>query len=182
MRNPIILFSGVHGVGKGYFLRRVYRDIDKYTYYSASGLISLYKDATDAGYKRVQDVGANQRTLLNAIDYIEEGEERNILLDGHLCIINANNEIETIHKDFFIDANICGIILLRDSSEMVLNRLRERDVVAIPIDVIEKIQDMELEYAKKIKEEMGIDFFCINHNCSREEFLYNLSVMWRESI
>ena len=52
----VILLSGVHGVGKGFFLEQVKKNIEEYNVYSASKLIERYKSPTDAGYKKVCNV------------------------------------------------------------------------------------------------------------------------------
>ena len=106
----IILFSGAHGVGKGYFLDKIKKDIQGFNIYSASDLIKRYKNATDAGYKKVSDIDDNQNVLIKAIKEIKK-DNRNIILDGHLCVFNANGKVERIPEKFFVDAEITEIMI-----------------------------------------------------------------------
>ena len=65
-----VLFSGVHGVGKSFFLKKISQRIEGYDIYSASALIEKYHASTDAGYKRVKNVDENQDILVRAIKEI----------------------------------------------------------------------------------------------------------------
>ena len=55
-----ILLSGVHGVGKGFFLENIKKYIQSYNIYSASSLIEKFQPSADAGYKKVSNVNSNQ--------------------------------------------------------------------------------------------------------------------------
>ncbi len=72
MELKTIILSGVHGVGKGHWVQKVYSEKDDFICLTASELISEYKDANDAGYKKVNDVKGNQGLLLVAIKNNQE--------------------------------------------------------------------------------------------------------------
>ena len=84
-----IILSGVHGVGKGYFIENKLVHAPNLTVISASGIIAQYHDAEDAGNKRVNDVEGNQKILLNALKNYFEIHKENVLLDGHLVILDT---------------------------------------------------------------------------------------------
>lgn len=165
-----ILLSGVHGVGKGYFIEKVRNEINGYSIYSASSIISQYKCAMDAGYKKVSDVNRNQDILINALVEVQKREERNILLDGHICVYNSDGIVERIPEYFFSQANINGILLLQDSAEEVVKRIAQRDSRVICVDNIEKMQTEEERYARELAERYKIRYRIITHDCSRDEF------------
>lgn len=164
------LFSGVHGVGKGFFLNRVKSEIENYTLLSASDLIGKYKSAADAGYKKVAQVNKNQDVLINALNQEQCCSSQDIILDGHICIFNSDGLIESIPKFFFIDGKIDGIIILQDSVEEIYNRIRLRDSKTINIEDITNMQNKEKEYAVALEKEFSIKYRVISHECSAEQF------------
>ena len=122
-----IIFSGAHGVGKGYFLDKVREHMQHYDIYSASKLIEKYQPSSDAGYKKVSNVSNNQDILLKAIKDEVLHTTRNYIIDGHLCVFNARGEVERIPEYFFSDAYITGIVLLQDEPRKICERIEQRD-------------------------------------------------------
>lgn len=165
-----VLLTGVHGVGKGFFLEKIKENIQAYDVCSASELISQFKDATDGGYKRVTDVDSNQNVLLEAIQNRQKNAKKNILLDGHVCLLNAQGIVEPISEVFFQQANICGIVVLQDEVNEIHQRLKKRDEQALGVDIIGKIQTEEEKFAKLLKKELSIPYETITHACSGEQF------------
>lgn len=165
-----ILFSGVHGVGKGYFLKQVCIDSEGYNIVSASDLIKRYRDATDAGYKKVSNVKENQEILLTALSEEQEKKQSDIVLDGHLCIINAQDEVERIPECFFARGSIDGIILLQDEAWAISDRLKNRDGQQVTTAFINKIQEEERAFAKYLKTTYGIEYEIVSHQCGKEFF------------
>lgn len=97
-----ILFSGVHGVGKGFFLKKINKEIEEYNIYSASTLIEKYQTSTDAGYKKVRNVKNNQDILIKAIKEAKMKDGNSFILDGHLCIFDVEGNIVRIPENFFM--------------------------------------------------------------------------------
>lgn len=164
-----ILFSGVHGVGKGYFLNNR-SNKEEYKILSASELIRQFKEDTDAGYKKVANVKINQDVLLLALQKEQSSSDNVAILDGHLCILNAENEVEKIPEYFFEKANIVGIILLQDNVEIILKRIQKRDAVQFDISQIQKIQEMEKDYAEYLYKVKGIKYEIVSHQCTEKQF------------
>lgn len=160
-----ILLSGAHGVGKGYFLEKVKNDIKNYKVVSGSGLIGQYRCATDGGYKKVTDVRGDQDVLVQVLKSTQEKERRNIILDGHICVFNAEGSLERIPEEFFGQADIVGIVILQDSPEVIVQHLNERDTNKIKAEDIEKMQTEENEYAKELEKKYLIPYRIITHVC-----------------
>lgn len=165
-----ILFSGVHGVGKGFFLKKVKNIIPSYNVYSSSTLIERFCNPTDAGYKRVSSVGDNQEVLIRALREAVANDARDFILDGHLCIFNAKGEVERIPKFFFEEIKITEIVLLQDIPEEIYCRIRKRDTVTIGVCDIERMQKEEERYAKELEKELHIRYAVITHGCTDEQF------------
>lgn len=173
----IFLLSGVHGVGKGYFLDNILGADSNYTILGASNLIRQYKDAEDAGYKMVKDVSDNQKVLLKALIAEKRQIETDIILDGHLCIINRNGDIERIPKEFFIKASVHGIILLQDDVENIIKRQNLRDGVGLEKQTIAKIQEDEIKYCEFLKNELNVPYIVIDGECTYNQFIKELNQM-----
>ena len=154
MKKGIILFSGVHGVGKGHFIKENLKDgEDDILCVSASGLIRQYRDVEDVGYKRVKDV------------------------DGHLCIINSNSEIERISETFISKAQIKGIILLQEEVPVIKQRQKLRDGICFSAGMIREIQYEEKLYAELLLKKYQIPFELVSSECSRNKFLEIINEM-----
>lgn len=173
----VILFSGAHGVGKGFFLDKVSEDIPQYQIYSASNLIERYQSSTDAGYKKVSNVNSNQDVLIKAIKEVRSNDAKSFILDGHLCIFNAKGEVERIPEYFFIETQITGIILLQDAPRIICDRIRQRDCNKISIHDIERMQNEEKNYAIDLEAEFQIKYEIITHECTGKQFGEKISKM-----
>lgn len=154
----IIILSGGHGGGKGYYLQE--NVISKFAVdiVSASGLISKYKKPTDAGYKLVTDVNDNQEILFKALKQQVLRQTKPFILDGHITILNSNKQIERISYYFFERNCFNTIILMQDSSNQILKRLQDRDADAgLSIELIDLIQKRRKKYALEL-ENRGLKF------------------------
>lgn len=177
-----ILFSGVHGVGKGFFLKKVYKEIEQYNIYSASALIEKYQPSTDAGYKKVSNVKNNQDVLITAIKEAQLKDDKSFILDGHLCIFNSQGRVVRIPENFFYETKIEGIILLQDHPNVIFNRINERDANEISVQSIEQMQDEEQRYAEELKEKYKIPYMVVTHECTGTEFIKRIQGLGGENI
>ncbi|MEA5083737.1 MAG: AAA family ATPase [Lachnospiraceae bacterium] len=166
-----IILSGVHGVGKGYFLERIQKEYPRLNILQASKLIEKYKNSTDAGYKKVKSVMDNQIVLIAAIEAERNNCQGTIVLDGHLCVINSENEVKRIPESFFLEGNISGVILLQDEPAKVEERLKKRDGKSLSKKYIEDMQKEETIFAESMEKELGIKKKIISHNCGAIEFM-----------
>lgn len=177
----IILFSGVHGVGKGFFLDKVKKNIQQYDVFSASNLIEKYQPSTDAGYKKVSNVSNNQNVLIKAIKEAKRSGMKEMILDGHMCIFNAKGEVERVPEYFFEEVQVAGNILLQDNVITICERIIQRDTIQISADDIEKMQDEERKYARELEEKYQIKYVVISHDCTGRQFEEILRKMGGES-
>lgn len=169
MSNKVILLSGVHGVGKGYLLKKLVND-DQFKIVEASGLISRYKKADDAGYKRVNNVFDNQQILLKALAIEKDRTNKDIILDGHVCIINASGNVECISEKFVFRARVSGIILLQDDVDKIIQRQSQRDGLAFDGDLIKRMQEKEYEYCPQLFSKYNIKFDIIDSSYDYIQF------------
>lgn len=171
----VILLSGVHGVGKGFFLEQVKKNIEEYNVYSASKLIERYKSPTDAGYKKVCNVNNNQDILIEAIKKEKLHSTKDFIIDGHLCVLNAEGKVERIPEYFFVDTGINGIVLLQDDPIVISQRINDRDAEKINVKDLREMQDEEYMYACELQNKFHIKYKVISHNYTGEQFKTLLS-------
>lgn len=154
-----IILSGVHGVGKGHFIKNKLVNVSNLTVISASGIIAQYHDAEDAGNKRVNDVEGNQNLLLETLKCFFDIHKETVLMDGHLVILDANDNIKKIPTSFFEKGMFDTIILLQDEAHSIYDRLYARDGThKLDMNLIEQIQKKEEEYAMEL-ERQGIKIY-----------------------
>ena len=167
-----ILLSGVHGVGKGYFIRNKLANIKQLTVISASEIISQYHNAEDAGNKRVKNVGDNQKILLDVLSSYYFSRDEKILLDGHLVILDSDDNIQRIPIAFFDKGMFDTLIILQDDPQKIYDRLYKRDGIhKLEIDLISKIQENEKKYAMEL-EQIGVDVYYITPLSEESEYMH----------
>jgi RHS repeat-associated protein len=93
----MLFISGIHGVGKSYFCEKV-KSCLGINAYSASTLISELKSELFKKDKLIADIENNQGYLLAAVKKLDEMEQI-YLLDGHLCLLNAQGDVQRIGID-----------------------------------------------------------------------------------
>lgn len=138
--------------------------------YSASNLIEKYQPSTDAGYKKVSNVKNNQDVLIKAIKEAKANDINDFILDGHLCIFNAEGTVERIPEYFFEEAKINGIILLQDEDQIICDRINQRDSNKISVNDIKFMQEEEQKYADELKAKLQMEYEIITHECTGKEF------------
>lgn len=176
-----ILLSGVHGVGKSFLLENMKTALSEYIVYSASSLIEKYKVSADAGYKKVRDVKKNQQILIEAIKHEMVHGHNNFIIDGHLCLLNANNDVERIPEFFFEQTGISNIILLQDDPVSICDRIRGRDGQSLSIEIIDNLQSNESIYADELKQEYGMNILRISPKDNYEDIVFWLKNVGNES-
>lgn len=177
MKKGMILFSGVHGVGKGYLISKNVKDVDNIVCFGASALIQQYQNSEDAGYKKVKNVLGNQEILLAALHNVDMSTDKILLLDGHLCIINSNNEIERIPEAFILQAETKGIIILQEKTSLIAQRQQSRDGKGLSTEMINRIQCEEKAFAELLLEKYKIPFKIISGEYGRDDFLRIINEM-----
>lgn len=167
MNNGIIFVGGVHGVGKTTLCNKIKEDLSIENY-SSSQLISRYNSCNLNGDKQVRDLNKNQNILLKAIEqYIDEN--KTIILDGHFCLINKDNNIETIPIEVFKSLNLLGMILVMDEPPAIANRLRNRDSRQYAVGFINEFQNAEINWAKKVSEVISVKLMIVSKDHSKPE-------------
>ena len=135
----MIFVSGVHGVGKSYFCNLV-KEVTGIKTHSSSPLIAEKKQLKFAKDKLIPDIDDNQQFLLLAVDELK-ASDRNFILDGHFCLLNASGEVQRISYDTFTMLKPDAIVLLTEESEIIMSRRKKRDGIAITVESYRKLPE-----------------------------------------
>lgn len=150
----MIFISGVHGVGKTSFCKKVNQMYGIKTY-SASMLITQQKGEGFSADKFISDIDDNQQYLKRAVEELRT-KEKYFIIDGHFCLLNGNGEITQIPVDTFVELNPDSIILLTESPKVIADRRKERDGIECSVEEIELFQRAEVSYASELSKKLSI--------------------------
>ncbi|MGE4571120.1 MAG: ATP-binding protein [Candidatus Izemoplasmatales bacterium] len=152
--------GGIYGVGKSTLCLQISKTLG-IPFYNASDLISIEVDEDYVESKHVKDKVINQKVLVEKVKKILKKDE-NIILAGHFCITNNNNEVERLPEFVFHEINISTILLLVEDADVIYNRLLQRDKKSYNKKVLEEFQNEEIIYSYKIANENNIKYILID--------------------
>lgn len=142
MQKKIIFISGVHGSGKGTLAKELNVNLGLKTY-SASSLIKENSDYIENS-KQVDDPERNQNALLKGLKSIDE---KKIVVDGHFCLFDLNNEVINISFDVFDAINPIFIVNVYCPVDEIYDRILKRDGVKINKKQMDRLQKNENQRA-----------------------------------
>ena len=148
----IIFVSGIHGVGKTTLCEQLKRHFSLGVY-SSSQLIKKKSGFIGSDKKVIPDIARRNQLLL--LDAIREIPDDTILLDGHFCLIDMDENIMSIDEDIFEQMDFISVINVRCSSELINVRLRHRDGYGYTLELLGRFQYQEAFLAKR---------YCLKHN------------------
>lgn len=163
--NRVLFVCGIHGVGKTVFAKKMSRKLGL-KYYLASELIQKRAKYQVEKYKCAPQILDNQAFLLEALSEITD---KNYILDGHLCLINDQNEVERISCEIFLEMDIECIYLVVDTPRHIQQHLKNRDGVDWNLELLDSFQLEEIEYAKYLAEEKSIPLKIIDQNRDNQQ-------------
>lgn len=138
--------AGIYGVGKSTLGAKLSEEI-KLPFYSSGDLISQVNGEIYGANKTVADKDKNQDILATRVRGLL-GETESILLAGHFCIINRENEVEILPASVFDKLDITKIILLEADIDRIVTHLQKRDSRRYSYDTIECLAKREHELAE----------------------------------
>jgi adenylate kinase len=153
----VIFLAGAHSVGKT-FLGNPAAEALGLIHCSASQLIREEKGrVTWDAAKRVEEIDDNQKALIRAIER-KRNDGHRLLIDGHFVLRNASGSITPIEVDVFDAMKLCGVVLLEEQSDVVVNRLRERDGQDISVTNVVEMANAERDHARRVTAQLGVAF------------------------
>nr|WP_299385044.1 ATP-binding protein [Allomuricauda sp.] len=167
--SKIIFVGGIHGVGKGTFCKKLTENFDL-THLTASEVLK-WNEISDLKNKKVSNIHSTQERLINNLNQIIKSDQ-NYLLDGHFTLLNSDGEPEKIPDSTFEGIMPISIFLLTCEPTTVLSRLNKRDNSSYDLNVVQKMQDMEIQHANHISTKLGIPLFEIKNNNVQSVYSY----------
>lgn len=171
----MIFLAGIHGAGKTTFCTRAVKELG-IECVSASGLIEAVLKQKMPKNKEIRDIERNQRLLEYAVRLMGISCE-NILMEGHLCLLDENGEIARISAGTFDNLAVQRIIVLREEISVIAGRNRCRGSLLSSPEFIDKFQNEELQYGRELSEKMQIPFHII---ANTEAGFYEFTEIWKE--
>jgi len=148
-----LFIAGVYGVGKSTLCSQLSKELNIPTF-SAGDLISAVNGEQYGANKVVSDKISNQNIL--AVEVHKQLQiHPKILLAGHFCIFNRENQVECLPEDIYSKLNIIHILLLEGSTEKILGNLSTRDHRVYTYDQISELKKTERIMAQKISTLIG---------------------------
>lgn len=170
MNRNIIFVSGIHGVGKTTFVKRLSNILGK-TYYSSSDLIKKQNAALDFPDKKISDIKKNQDTLFEAINNFVK--EDSFILDGHFVLLDSKGLPINIPEKTFTNLSPRQLILLTLDVELIHQRLKVRGNIIDP-ETLNKLQKREVAHAHHISELLNLNIIHLSTESEVEEYLSKL--------
>ena len=152
----IYFFAGIYGVGKSTLCQKL-SQITSIPFYSASDLISEIDGEIYGVNKAVKDKNKNQDILISAIDHKLETVP-SLILAGHFCIFDKEQNVEVLPEYVFKDLHILQIVLLEAPIDRINSNIRNRDAKDYSPDVLMTIKETEHYQACKIAGELRVPF------------------------
>lgn len=156
-----IFLAGIHGVGKTFLASQLPSDLGlRHT--SASKLIR--EELAQPNWsvdKRVDDVGANQIALSQAVRRHNDNGER-LLLDGHFVLLDSAGNFVQLEVNVFRSLNLQAAILLEAPSDIVAERILLRDGHKLAVADVERFAATERSHAKTVCSSLAIDLVVLD--------------------
>jgi len=154
--------SGTYGVGKSTLCKELSSRFG-IPFYNASDLISEENNENYKKAKMVSDKYENQNILVRKVTDLSNNED-GIILSGHFCIIDANNNVERLPDFVYKKLNLETIIIITDNPNKIKKRLLTRDRVEYDSDLVDCLQKEEIRYAHEISDLIGANLIMIEAN------------------
>ncbi len=161
MNKNIYFLGGIHGVGKGTLSKKLSHLFDIRPL-SASEVLK-WNDFSSEKNKTVKNFNTTQERLLYNLDRVTS-PKKSYLLDGHFTLLNAEEIPKKIDSCTFYSINPKAIIVITGNVNEISERLMKRDGKLYPPTLLDKMQELEVEHASKISENLKIPIIITNHN------------------
>jgi len=141
----IIFIGGIHGVGKGTICKKI-SVTNKITHLSASDVLK-WDEISKKENKLVNNLDTTQNRLIKGLDAIIKNTGT-YLLDGHYCLLNSKSKPEKVSEKTFEIINPKVMAIVIEETEIIYERLKQRDGTKYSLSLLNEMQKMEIEYAK----------------------------------
>lgn len=149
----VYFIAGIYGVGKTTLCNSLSAKLDCPSF-SASDLISGKVNEKYGANKAVSNKEGNQYVLIDAVNEILINSAK-IILVGHFCIFNKENQVERLPVFVYRELHIEKIVLLEADINTICRRLSERDRKSYTFDSIRQLMYEENQMANTMAQQIG---------------------------
>lgn len=161
MTQRIVAFTGISGVGKTTFLRRLAQLID-FQHVTGGSLIAAARKAKPEGRDAIRhaDLDENQRLLIEGFALTRDPSAKIVIMDGHV-VIDDGQRLSKIPCEVFKALEVSDMIHFEcDPDQIAANRAVDtsRSRPAYQPAVLERHQELSRIHAKDVAEALGLHF------------------------
>lgn len=153
VKGSTIFIAGVYGTGKS-TMCSVLSEMLHIPAFSTGDLISATNGEQYGVNKAVSDKNKNQLLLAERVRQLTQ-KNKKIILAGHFCIFNADNDVEVLPESVYPALDISRIILLESDIQTIISNLRRRDGKNYPAKSVSVLIEKEREQSKQIAEQLN---------------------------
>jgi adenylate kinase len=166
MTQAIVAFTGISGVGKTTFLRRLYGYI-VFQHLIGGSLISEARETALEDRDRIRnaDLDENQRLLIQGFALARNPEARVVIMDGHVVIDSADG-IQEIPTTVFEHVGITLMVHL-EADPILISQNRARDNArnrpVYTAQVLSALQERSRKRAIEVASTLAVEYVGIRH-------------------
>ena len=107
---------------------------------------------------------------------LKEIKASQYILDGHVCLIDEEENVKEIAEEIFEQMPVDIIICIRENETVIQERLMKRGIF-YTVDFLKDFQKREIEYTKKIAQNLNIPFLIKEKSDIDENFVRKIRDM-----
>lgn len=167
MNQRIVAFTGISGVGKTTFLRKLAELID-FQHVTGGSLIATARDAAPAARDAIRyaNLDENQRLLIKGFVLTCDPSSNLVIMDGHVVIDDGEGPSK-ISSEVFRALGVSVMVHLETEPERIAaNRGGDTSRIrpTYPSDILEQHQVLSRAHAQAVADTLGVPFYIVTHN------------------
>lgn len=111
----------------------------------------------------VKSLDTTQSRLIKGLDALIKNINT-YLLDGHYCLLNSNSKPEKVSEKTFEIINPKVMAIVIEETEIIYERLKQRDGTKYSLSLLNEMQEMEIDYAKYLSSKFNKPYVEIHKN------------------
>jgi len=167
MRQRVVAFTGISGVGKTTFLGK-FANLVAFQHVTGGSLIATAREAASDGRDAMRhaDLDENQRLLIRGFALVRDPTAELIIMDGHV-VIDHGEGLTNISSNVFKALEVKVMVHLEADPERIaknrsLDTSRSRPVYKL--ETLSQHQNISRTHARSIAETLQIGFHVATHD------------------
>lgn len=167
MKQRVIAFTGISGVGKTTFLNK-FSESMAFQHVTGGSLIAAARNAAPNGRDTMRhaDLDESQRLLIEGFALARDANAELIIMDGHV-VIDDGDGLTKISSDVFKALDVMAMVHLEaDPTRIAKNRSKDtsRSRPRYDTETLGQHQDVSRLNAQSIAERLRISFHVVRHD------------------